>query len=173
MDIEIKDAYPEDALGINTVLYHAWLSTYHNEELGVTKEDIEESYRDTFNEDNIKKKQEILKNTPENKKHIVAKRGNDIVGVATMVRNEDNNQLKTIYVHPDYHRKGIGALLWNEIKKFADPNKKIIVQVATYNDQAINFYKKIGFEDTGKRFTDERFRMKSGAIIPEMELIIK
>ncbi|MFZ2522424.1 MAG: hypothetical protein WAX44_00605 [Minisyncoccia bacterium] len=32
---------------------------------------------------------------------------------------------------------------------------------------------KLGFVDTGRRFNDERFRMRSGAILPEMEMIKK
>ena len=37
----------------------------------------------------------------------------------------------------------------------------------------IEFYEKLGFEDTGKRWTDEKFTMASGATFPEMELRIK
>ena len=45
--------------------------------------------------------------------------------------------------------------------------------MATYNQKAIDFYKKLGFEETGKNFSQERFRMKSGSIIPETELCIE
>jgi hypothetical protein len=47
------------------------------------------------------------------------------------------------------------------------------VEVATYNSNAIAFYKKLGFIETGRRFTNEKTRMKSGSIIPEMEMVIK
>ncbi len=90
-----------------------------------------------------------------------------------MVRNEDYNQLKTIYVLPEFQGKGIGKMLYEEVVKFSDPEKDTIVHVATYSKQAIEFYKKLGFVDTGKRFSEERFKMKSGAIIPEMEMILK
>jgi ribosomal protein S18 acetylase RimI-like enzyme len=93
--------------------------------------------------------------------------------MATMVRNNDNNQLRTIYVLPEYHRSGIGTMLWNAVKDFIDESKDTIVQVADYNQQAINFYEKLGFVDTGKRWKDERWKMRSGAYIPEMEMILK
>jgi ribosomal protein S18 acetylase RimI-like enzyme len=75
-----------------------------------------------------------------------------------------------IYVLPEYQGKGIGKLLWNELSKYLDINKETFVEVATYNENAIKFYEKLGFVDTNKRFTDERFRMRSGGIIPQMEM---
>ena len=64
--------------------------------------------------------------------------------------------------------------MWQQVLAEVEDNKnKIIVQVATYNTKAIEFYKKLGFKETGKNFSDERFRMKSGSIIPETELVIE
>lgn len=60
-----------------------------------------------------------------------------------------------------------------EAQQYLDPAKNIIVQVATYNTNAIAFYERFGFVDTGKRWSDERFRMKSGAVIPELEMLRK
>lgn len=171
-DIQIKDALPEDAWGIRNVLYKAWLTTYPNKDLGITVEDIEDSYKDKFTEESIKNFQDKIASTPPNQKRLVAKIGDKIVGATTMVRNDNDNQLRTIYILPEFQGQGIGTRLWEEIRKFADPGKKMIVQVATYNEKAINFYKKLGFVDNGKRFVDEAFRMKSGAIIPEMEMEI-
>lgn len=171
--IRILKAVPEDALGITTVLYKTWLDTYPNAEIGITKEDVEESYKDHFTEERVKKQQENIANAPANQLRLVAKSGDQIVGVSTMIRNENNNQLRTIYILPEFQGKGTGRMLWEEARKFCDPSKETIVQVATYNQKAISFYEKLGFVDTGKRWSDEKWRMKSGATIPEMELVIK
>ena len=64
-------------------------------------------------------------------------------------------------------------MLWASAQKHFDADKDTIVQVVTYNANAIGFYKKLGFQETGKKIMDERFRMKSGAITPETELVIK
>jgi len=65
-------------------------------------------------------------------------------------------------------------MMWERVKEFFGNEKDAIVEVATYNDQAINFYKKLGFVDTGKRFSQENHKMPiSGAYIPEMRMIIK
>jgi len=45
--------------------------------------------------------------------------------------------------------------------------------VATYNTGAIEFYKRCGFRDTGKRWEEKKFRLRSGAAIPAMEMLAK
>jgi ribosomal protein S18 acetylase RimI-like enzyme len=173
-NITIMSAKPEDARGIVNVLHKTWLTTYPNKELGITTEDIDESYKESFTEENLKKLGDKIALANSNEKRLVAKIGKDIVGVATMVKNEDNNQLRTIYVLPEFQGKGIGKMLWGEARKFCDLAKDIIVQVATYNQNTIEFYKRLGFVDTGKRFGDTSWRAKKmGISIPEMEMIIK
>ncbi len=172
-NFQILPATPDDVRGIINVLYKTWLDTYPNEELNITREAIEESYKEVLTEENIQKRIESAKNIPANQKRIIAKVDGQVVGCSIMVRNEDNTQLKTIYVLPEFQGQGIGKALWNEQIKFADPDKDIIVHLATYHQDAIEFYKKIGFEDTGKRFTDEDAIKRTKLVIPEMEMVIK
>jgi ribosomal protein S18 acetylase RimI-like enzyme len=171
--VEITDTNPEDALGITTVLYKAWLATYPNEEAGITVEDIEDSYKDRFTEEAIQKVTKVLENIPSNEKRLVARADNKVVGMSRIIKYDENNKLQTIYVLPEYQGKGVGTALWQEAAKFIDPSKDTFLEVAEYNENAINFYKKLGFEDTGKRLKDERFRMKSGSIITEMEMVLR
>lgn len=173
LEIQITDARPEDAEGINNVYYKTWLDTYPNKEVGITVDDVEDSFKDSFTEDHLNQVRERIINNPESTKRLVAKEGDLVVGVCVAVRNEDNNQLRTIYVLPEFQGKGIGRKLWDEVKSIFDPTKDTIVHVATYNTKTVEFYKSLGFEDTGKRFTDEKFRMKSGSILPQMEMAIK
>ncbi|MBP6858532.1 MAG: GNAT family N-acetyltransferase [Candidatus Pacebacteria bacterium] len=172
-DINILDAVPDDALGITNVFYKAWLSTYPNKEKGVTIDDIEDSYKDDFSDEKIDNLKELIRNLPENKKRLVAKRGNMVVGACTVIRNENNNHLRTLYILPEFQNKGIGTKLWNKAMEFLDPRKDTYVQVAEYTENAINFYKKLGFTDTGKRTAQESGRLKSGAIIIDMEMVKK
>lgn len=171
----IKIVKPElkDALGTIEVQYKAWLSTYPNEKLGITVDDIEHRYKDAFSGERLKKREKIISALEPNEKYIIAKDGDKVVGMCYAVIHEDKNQLQAIYILPEYHGKGIGTNLWETILPFFDKSKDIYVEVADYNEKAIGFYKKLGFVDTGKRFSDERFRMKSGAILPEMEMVLK
>lgn len=173
LSLEISGAVPEDSEGINTVLYEAWLATYPNEEAGITADDIEDSYKDRLSPERIEKGKERLRNIPENERRLVAKADGRVIGVSRVIREEGYNKLQTLYVLPGYQSRGVGTALWNEGKRFLDPAKDTLLEVATYNENAISFYRKLGFEDTGKRITDERFRMKSGNIVPEMEMRLR
>ena len=172
MNITISKIKPEDALGVREVLRDTWIATYPNEELGITEADIADSYKDLFTEESIEKYQERIRNFPDSIQTFVAKDGDRIVGVCRVIIENDSNELKMLYVHPKFQGKGIGKALWKESKKLFNENNRIFVNVATYNNQAIKFYEKLGFKDTGKRFEEEKFRFKNGANIPEMEMVI-
>ncbi len=171
--LEITYATPDDVLDIQNVFYKTWLTTYPNEEIGITVEDIEDKFKDAFSEDTLQKRRESIQNMSEDIKLLVAKDNEKVIGICRLTKREKINQLQAIYVLPEYQGMGIGYKFWNEALKFFDDKKNILVQVAEYNRQAIEFYKKLGFVDNGRRFTEERHRMKSGALIPEMELEIK
>jgi ribosomal protein S18 acetylase RimI-like enzyme len=172
-EVKILDAVPEDALGIMNVYYKTWLTTYPNEKVGVTVEDIEDSYKDDFSSEKIDELKGMIKESPQNKKRLVAKVGEEIVGVSTLIKNETFNHLRTLYILSEFQNRGIGRMFWDVAIAFFDPEKDTIVQVAEYTENAINFYKKLGFVDTGKRTKQEGVRFKSGAVIVDMEMILK
>ena len=172
-EITILDAVPDDALGITNVFYKAWLATYPNAERGITVGDIEDSYKDEFSDEKIEELKGLIRDVPKNKKRLVAKKGSLVVGACTVIRNENNNHLRTLYILPEFQNKGIGTKLWNKAIEFLDPKKDTIVQVADYTQNAINFYIKLGFVDTGKRTAQESGSFKSGATIVDMEMVRK
>jgi ribosomal protein S18 acetylase RimI-like enzyme len=172
-DIRIVDPTAEDAKGSIDVQYKAWLATYPNEKVGVTIEDIEDRYKDAFEGERLEKRKEAITNPEPNEKFILAKDGERVIGICYGDIQEDKNQLRAIYILPEYQGRGIGTKLWEAILPFFDKTKDTYVEVVDYNEKAINFYKKIGFVDTGVRFQEERFRMKSGALFTEMEMMLK
>jgi ribosomal protein S18 acetylase RimI-like enzyme len=171
--VEIIKATPEDIVGIQEVFYKTWLDTYPNEEVGITIDDIEDRYKDTFTQEVLNKRAEQIANPPEGHTLLIAKEDKKVIGLCRIIKSKEQNRLQAIYVLPEYQGKGIGKQLWNEALNFFEKKNAIVVAVASYNKNAINFYKKLGFEDSGKRREDEKFRMKSGALIPEMEMIKK
>lgn len=172
--IIIKEAKVKDIKGIQEVFYKTWLETYPNKKAGITVEDVEAKYKDRFSEAALEKRKNDILNQSDNKLLLLAKENDTIIGVCKLKKEETFNELEAIYVLPEYQGQGIGKMLWERASEFFDNNKDIIVQVATYNNQAINFYKKLGFVDTGKKFAKENHRMPvSGKIIPETEMIIK
>ena len=171
MNIAISKIKPEDALGVREVLRDAWIATYPNKDLGISEADIADSYKDLFTEESNRQYQERIKNFPDNIQTFVAKDGDRIVGVCRVILEKDSNELKMLYVRPEYQGKGIGKELWKQGKKLFNENLKTFVNVATYNDRAIKFYEKLGFKDTGKRFEEDHLQIGS-VPIPEMEMVL-
>lgn len=172
--ITIAKPKNEEVKQIQEVIYITWLATYLNEEVGITKADIEKRFRNRFSRKAIQKRKDDISNKYENKLFLVAKEADRIVGVCELLKENKFNILEAIYVLPEYQGRGISKMFWEVARKFWNLDNDIIVQVATYNKKAIKFYKELGFVDSGKRFAEEKHRMPiSGICIPEMELVIK
>lgn len=172
----VRNATVDDALAIQTIFYKTWLATYPNKKAGITVEDIEEMFKDSFSEEKINEWEERFNTIPTTSRLFVATEDttDEIIGLARVHVREEYNQLQAIYVLPKFQGKGAGHALWNASLTFFDTSKDCIVQVATYNTQAIQFYESLGFVDTGKRFSEERHRMPfSQVLIPEMEMLRK
>jgi len=168
--VEIVEAAPEDVRGMQEVYQETWLDTYPDEEAGITREDIEDFHKDILSEKRLAERAEQVAHPKEGHTILLAKEGSKVVGVCYLITSGEQNRLRSLYVRPGYQGKGVGRKLWAEAKKRLDPGKETMVSVATYNKKAIDFYEKLGFRDTGRRFSDERFRMKSGNVIPQMEM---
>ncbi len=169
--IRIGKAKPGDARGMQEVFYRSWLATYPNAEYGITAEDIEERFKDRFAPDVLAKREARLAHPPEGEATLVARDGSTVVGLCRIVVHDNVNEQQAFYLLPEYRRRGIGTRLWKEAQKYTDPSKPSIVYVAPYNAPAIRFYESLGYAATGKRL-EGRFVLKSGAHIPEMEMIL-
>jgi ribosomal protein S18 acetylase RimI-like enzyme len=170
-DIEIFSAKPEDVMGIQEVFYNTWLNTYPNKEFNITLDDLRYRHRDIFSEITLEKRRKTLLEKSDDELYLVAKDEDKIVGVCYLEKDEKINQLRAIYILPDYQGRGIGTRFWNELQSFLDTAKDVVVDVVVYNKNAIEFYNKLGFADTGERFSEERFRMRNGAFMLEMRMI--
>lgn len=171
-NISIEKSKPEDVKDINNILYQTWIDTYPNEELGVTVEDIKNSFKDSFTEEYINNVKEKISNADKNNKlYLSAKDGDKIVGVCMVKKQDEQNLLQTIYILPEYQGLGIGQMLWDEAKKFLDPNKETRLEVVDYT-KAVDFYKKLGFVETGNKFQrEEIFKSSKGVTLSEIEMI--
>jgi ribosomal protein S18 acetylase RimI-like enzyme len=82
--------------------------------------------------------------------------GECAVGYAVAVSDEDANsfssfELKRLYIFYRFHGKGLGRRLMEDVLSFAKQLKseKIWLQVHEANTHAIEFYKRLGFVQTG------------------------
>ena len=86
---------------------------------------------------------------PDMYKIISVKIENNITaGYVIVFNNSDSLEIMKIGVNPEYRQKGIGTILINEIKK---SRMGIFLEVRENNIIAIEFYKKNGFKEAGKR----------------------
>ncbi|MBI5457421.1 GNAT family N-acetyltransferase [Candidatus Kaiserbacteria bacterium] len=170
MDIRIRDAVPDDAEAVEQVRYQGWLATYPNEEFRITREDIKELFRPQLSPEGIENRRHKISEVQKTGRYVVAKVDGRIVGFCILIRYEEKNQLRGIYVLPGYQGKGVGKALWQEVRASIDPKMDTYVELAAYNAVAIGFYSKFGFKDTGRRFSNESQKLKNGAKIPEMEM---
>lgn len=170
LSLIIRRAKPTDVMGMHEVFLAGWLSTYPNEEYGITVEDINYKFEQALLPEKLAARKLRLAEPKDEELILVCEINGRIVGVCVGARELEYNQLQAIYILPEFQGKGLGRMMFNEIVQVFDKNKKTIVHVASYNEKAIGFYQKLGFVSTGKIFKDNKHALRSGAIIPELEL---
>ncbi|MEM3530302.1 MAG: ribosomal protein S18-alanine N-acetyltransferase [Nitrososphaerales archaeon] len=80
----------------------------------------------------------------------IAKKNNQIVGYIIASVRGDKGTLVSIAVLPEFRRKGIGSRLMRESLAYLSRKVNYVeLQVRVSNFEAINFYKKFGFEEIG------------------------
>lgn len=101
---------------------------------------------------------------------LVAKDGDKVVGHCFVIKEETYNKLQVLYVLPDYQGLGVGSLLANKGMEWLGTERDIAIEVVSYNTEAIEFYKKLGFEIKGNAH-NEVTELPSGKIMPEILMI--
>jgi ribosomal protein S18 acetylase RimI-like enzyme len=167
MNIVIDKAIPEDALSIQEIFHKTWLATYVSTEHGITTEHINEYFKDAYKPETLEKRKTQIAKMDEVYMIFTARVDGKVVGFVRVMKEKENNRLRAFYILPEFQGKGIGTKLFEKAREFFDLTLFTLVEVATYNTPAINFYKKMGFIDKGKR---AEFKMDDGPIIPEMEM---
>jgi len=175
MAIETRKAIANDVYGIREVQKETWFKTYPNAKEGITIEDIENKFREDNTPEGRRKIEEHKKIYEDKNQQVwVAEEKNRIIGFCTAGKEQEYNRLRGIYILPNYQGKGVGKLLVEKAFAWLGTNKDILVNVASYNQQAISFYKRFGFVETGKSGVfDEGARLPSGKLIPEIEMVKK
>lgn len=166
--MEIGFAKPGDSKGIASVQKAGWFATYPDPSVGLTREDIEAKVFDSA-EQLQKWETDIEEQNDDSKRIWVARQDGKIVGYSVAVKEGDTNELKAIYVLPEYHGQGIGKLLMESALQWLGEEKDIVVWVFTHNNQAIGFYRKHGFVESGKTSVWP----VNGKDIPDLEMVRK
>jgi GNAT superfamily N-acetyltransferase len=166
--ITITFSKPTDAEGMNEVIKTSWYATYVNTEIGVTKEDIDTMYAQSEKQqiDTFRKRAESPK---EDDITLVAKEDDKVIGIIRLIILDDHIRIRTFYVRPEFTGKGIGTRLWNEAQKYLPSDKNIIAFPAEYT-KSIDWYKKIGFVETGEKKIDDEAMPISGVHLKTIKM---
>jgi GNAT superfamily N-acetyltransferase len=169
----IRKSIPDDVYAIRELHKITWLNTYPNDEAGITIGDIKDKFKDDETPEGKRKieaKKERCLN--KNQQTWVAEERGKIIGACRAEKGRQINRLSAIYVLPDYQGKGVGSELIVNALGWLGNQKDIYVNVVEYNLKAINFYKKHGFVETGKKGVfDSAAKLPSGKYLPEIELV--
>jgi RimJ/RimL family protein N-acetyltransferase len=167
--IEILNARPGDESEIILLLKETWLKTYPNKKYNITREDILK--KDWESKERLRKWQKIIRENGKNGTfNFVAKEENKVVGFCQFVIEKEFNDLRIIYVLPEYQGKGIGKMLASKAMNLLDQSKDTIVEVVEYNKNAIEFYKKLGFVKFEK---GEDHEVSIGKMMPTIKMKLK
>ncbi|MCM3739652.1 GNAT family N-acetyltransferase [Oceanobacillus luteolus] len=137
MSVRIRKMKRRDVAAVQTVAKTSWNATY----AGIIPVDIQESFLSKAYSDKM-----LLKRRRKTYIFIAEVEGN-IVGFAnySKVQSDKKCHLHAIYILPEYQSKGIGSRLLNiGMEKLGA--KEITLHVERKNENALNFYKKKGFQ---------------------------
>lgn len=69
-----------------------------------------------------------------------------IIGEYTIVYNDNVFTLEMFFIDPNYHSKGIGTMVWNEIETTYEDVKTWVLETPDYSTRNHHFYEKCGFK---------------------------
>lgn len=168
---KVTEMLPEEIEEATNMRLESWLDTYINDDLGVSREWIESRNEEQRIKDRQKSREERFEKGRQNgtfnawvAKDVTGK----IVGSTTpFIDSEGIQRVGSIYVDKDWHGKGVGKELMQQVIDWFDPSKPIELMVVTYNDRAKAFYRKWKFEEVPG--SEDLFDGK----IPEIKMIRK
>jgi len=155
-----------DERAIAFIQKQTWLETYPNQEHNITKADV--LLKDFDSQEKLEKWQKVIKENGSGDFYFcIAKDGDKIIGYCQTAKGQDYNELKMLYILPEYQRRGVGKKLSDKAINWLGQEKEIILEVASYNQKAINFYEKYGFVKIG---AGKSVEFPNGKKIPTIRL---
>ncbi len=176
--VEIERAVPEDAEIICDIRDRAWIEAYPNPELGITAEDIKRNAQG-LNGEFVPRRIAYLKEKFANDDGtdlttFVAKVDGKVMGyIDPIIEENGRRMISAIYVAPETQGMGIGSKLMKKALDLLGRDQDIFLEVVSYNQNAINFYKKFGFEKTDAVVPIEEGLPNFMKPLPQIEMVLK
>lgn len=156
-----------DAEGVFYVQKMTWLDVYPNKKFSVKREDIVERFADE--QKLITRAKKNIVNYGNGSCGWVVELDGQVVGFSTAYKNKEGKSFAgAVYVLPKYQGQGIGKVLLQKVINFFKDSKEIWLEVATYNQNAINFYQKSGFHIVSG--SENKHEIIEGKFIPTVKM---
>jgi ribosomal protein S18 acetylase RimI-like enzyme len=175
--VVIERAAPADAAIICDIRDRAWLETYPNAELGITIDDVRLMAQGPNGRYVPKRiaylKQQLAKDDP-NQATFVAKVDGKVVGfIDPRIDEHGQKSIGAIYVAPEAQHQGAGGKLLQQVLDWYGRDQDIYLEVVSYNQNAIDFYLRFGFQPTGTIVPEEEGRPDYLKSLPQIEMVLK
>ncbi len=174
-DVIIEIATPQDAEAISELLRETWRATYPNKEIGITEEDIRlrtDGENGEYIVQNIERWRKNIESTDDKATAYIALKGGKIVGFTyPTIAPNGQRYIGALYVLPEAQDQGVGSRLIQANLAWHGEDEPVYLVVAAYNQNAIKFYKKFGFIETGNTVEDLSARKRGLKELPEIEMI--
>ncbi len=141
----IRLATEKDLPEICYVQKQAWLRSHVSPENGFTEEFLFKAFADCDAQKESWRQAMVVPKTV----MLVAEMHNSIVGyIYAFNRFEEHGYvyIHALFVDPDCHRQGVGRSLLEAVLQNWPEVPQCVLRVASFNDDAIQFYKALGFE---------------------------
>ncbi len=169
-DSKIEDAKPEDVKAIRDIIRASWLELYPNETYGITTEDL--SAIDWYEPKGLeRRRKEIAENLSTVHTFVLKNDKGKIIGFCKALKFADYGEIDAMYVIPEFKGQGLGKKLIQKAFEWLGSELKIRLVVVEYNSRAIEFYKKMGFRETGNKVIYTGTQLPSGKEIPRIEMV--
>ena len=104
----------------------------------------------------------------------VATVDNKVVGfVDPRIDEQNHRRIGAIYVAPEAQGMGVGGKLMSQVLDLYGRDQDIYLEVVSYNQNAIDFYKRFGFEQTDGVVPEEEGRPDYLKSLSRIEMVLR
>ena len=163
--IKIEVPGSGDAEGIAAVLVETRLNAYRSDELDITEEDLSARFGGV--DETVVVVRRWL-NDGEKRRLWVVRDGPAVVGMCVAYHDENGGHVGAVYVLPLYQGRGIGKQLMQAALEWLGDAEDIALWAATYVPKPIEFYRRLGFIESG---VTRQFALTHDKPMPLLQMI--